>query len=174
MTTFLLAPPPHNQPQLTAGSKAVFLTVDATVSALRQAESLVAQCAGTTPSSIWPLEDAVEFQSVAAELRSAAAGAWRLGWLGLLGLLQFWDCLYGAWLIGFKQQPVQCPLLCLHLTAATLPTGPQVWPPLAIACQRMCSVTPSMCTSSFLPSTSRLLSCQVRCGCAVRCLAASL
>lgn len=32
------------------------------------------QCAGTQPSSIWPLEDAVEFQGVAAELRSAAAG----------------------------------------------------------------------------------------------------
>ena len=32
------------------------------------------QCAATNPSSIWPLEDAVEFQGVAAELRSAAAG----------------------------------------------------------------------------------------------------
>lgn len=35
---------------------------------------LRAQCAATNPSSIWPLEDAVEFQGVAAELRSAAAG----------------------------------------------------------------------------------------------------
>ncbi|PRW20217.1 hypothetical protein C2E21_9130 [Chlorella sorokiniana] len=61
------------------GSKTVFLAIDAAVSALRQAEQLVAQCAATNPSSIWPLEDAVEFQGVAAELRSAAAGLAALG-----------------------------------------------------------------------------------------------
>ncbi|KAI7836011.1 hypothetical protein COHA_010095 [Chlorella ohadii] len=61
------------------GSKTVFLAIDAAVSALRQAEQLVSQCAATNPSSIWPLEDAVEFQGVAAELRSAAAGLAALG-----------------------------------------------------------------------------------------------
>ncbi|KAL4451336.1 hypothetical protein ABPG77_009408 [Micractinium sp. CCAP 211/92] len=61
------------------GSKTVFLAMDSTASALRQAEQLVTQCAGTQPSSIWPLEDAVEFQGVAAELRSAAAGLAALG-----------------------------------------------------------------------------------------------
>ncbi|PSC70659.1 hypothetical protein C2E20_5801 isoform B [Micractinium conductrix] len=64
---------------LREGSKTVFLAVDATVNALRQAEQLVVQCAGTKPSSIWPLEDAVEFQAVAAELQSAAAGLAALG-----------------------------------------------------------------------------------------------
>ncbi|KAL4420750.1 hypothetical protein ABPG75_010406 [Micractinium tetrahymenae] len=61
------------------GSKTVFLAVDATANALRQAEQLATQCAGTRPSSIWPLEDAVEFQGVVAELRSAAAGLASLG-----------------------------------------------------------------------------------------------
>ncbi|KAL4857570.1 hypothetical protein ACK3TF_002420 [Chlorella vulgaris] len=61
------------------GSKALFMAVDATVSALRQAEQLMLQCAATDPSSIWPLEDAVDFQSVAAEMRSAAGSLAALG-----------------------------------------------------------------------------------------------
>jgi hypothetical protein len=134
----------------------VFLAVDATVSALRQAESLVAQCAGTAPSSIWPLEDAVEFQSVAAELRSAAAGALRqagLGGWGYLGRCSHALKGLSSWRIAYQivQLPVHFPLHRVHLAAAHCPTAPQAWPPLAIACQRMCSVTPSMCTSSSPP-----------------------
>eukprot|EP00887_Chlorella_sp_A99_P007340 scaffold2.g7340.t1 len=56
------------------GSKALFLGLEAIVSALQQAEQLGRQCSRTAPGSVWPLEDAVEFQAAGQELLNATAG----------------------------------------------------------------------------------------------------
>jgi len=56
------------------GNEAVFLAGEALCAALQQAESLARQCAETKGKArIWPLEDAVEFQSVALELLNAVS-----------------------------------------------------------------------------------------------------
>lgn len=59
-----------------AGSQAVFVAAEALCDAVQQAESLVHQCCetGASEGSIWPLEDAIEFQSVALELLNAVSG----------------------------------------------------------------------------------------------------
>lgn len=53
------------------GSEALFMAGDATVNALQQAQDLTRQCADSDPARIWPMEDAVEFQSVSLELLEA-------------------------------------------------------------------------------------------------------
>ena len=55
------------------GSEGMFLAVEAVLTALQQAQSLVKQCCSTSAGRIWPLEDAVEFQSVAIELLNAVS-----------------------------------------------------------------------------------------------------
>jgi hypothetical protein len=66
-------PPPPGRPP--TGSRSLFVALDSAVSALQLAGSLVKQCSKTPPGSVWPVEDAVEFQSVAAELLAAVSGA---------------------------------------------------------------------------------------------------
>lgn len=53
------------------GSESMFLAAEAVLAALQQAQSLVKQCCSTSAARIWPLEDAIEFQSVALELYNA-------------------------------------------------------------------------------------------------------
>ncbi|KAL4525450.1 hypothetical protein Ndes2437A_g03911 [Nannochloris sp. 'desiccata'] len=53
------------------GSEDMFIAVEAVLQGLQQAASLVQQCSSTSAGRIWPMEDAVEFQSVALELLNA-------------------------------------------------------------------------------------------------------
>jgi hypothetical protein len=56
-----------------AGSEQLYLAIEAQAAALAQAASLVRQCAATTAARIWPLEDSIEFQSVALALLEAVS-----------------------------------------------------------------------------------------------------
>jgi len=53
------------------GSEKMFIAVEAVLQALQQAASLVQLCSSTSAGKIWPMEDAVAFQSVALELLNA-------------------------------------------------------------------------------------------------------
>ena len=55
------------------GSQEVFLVAEAFCGAFQGAESLMRQVGQTGAARIWPLEDAVEFQSVALELYNAVS-----------------------------------------------------------------------------------------------------
>lgn len=56
---------------LLRGSQSLFLAGEAVVGAIQQAEDLARQCVDTGAARIWPMEDAIEFQSVAVELLDA-------------------------------------------------------------------------------------------------------
>jgi hypothetical protein len=53
------------------GSEDMFIAVEGVLQALQQAASLVHQCSSTSAGRIWPMEDAVAFQSVGLELLNA-------------------------------------------------------------------------------------------------------
>ena len=55
------------------GSESMFLGAEAVLDSLKQAEALARQCKSSSAAIIWPLEDAVEFQSVALEMRNAVS-----------------------------------------------------------------------------------------------------
>jgi hypothetical protein len=56
------------------GSEHLFMAGEAAVAAFQVTENLLRQCVDTSAAAaIWPLEDAIEFQSVAVELLDAAS-----------------------------------------------------------------------------------------------------
>ncbi len=117
------------------------------------------QCAGTQPSSIWPLEDAVEFQGVAAELRSAAAG-------GPRAMMQARLPLPRRCAAAQPTAPASPPMQPQPGPTCPLPPNPslpaQAWLRWECGCRGTWRRTRPTCTASSWNCPSLSTSCQAR------------